>query len=259
MDIIFVFVALFGAIVGSFLNVVIVRLPRETESIVFPASHCPVCKGDIAWYDNLPIVSFLLLQGKCRHCRAPISLRYPLVECSMLLLAVGLYAKFSLSVAFAVYFVYVAALLAIFFIDAAHQIIPDSISLPGIVAGFLASFLTPYLTWQDSGIGILFGGGTLFLVAAGYYMLTKREGMGGGDIKLLAMIGAFQGWQAIPFVIFSSSLLGTFFGVWAMIRQKKGGKTVVPYGPFLVAGSFLFLYFREYIEGLMSMLFLPHA
>ena len=241
------FVALFGALVGSFLNVVIVRLPEEGGSVVFPASHCPICKKPIAWYDNIPLVSFLLLRGKCRQCGVRISWRYPLVEAAMALLALALYQHFGLTLLLPIYFLFCAALLVIIFIDLQHQIIPDVISLPGIVLGFGLSFVNPFVTWQDAGLGILFGGGSFYLVALVYYLLTKREGMGGGDIKLLAMIGAFLGWQSLPFVVFGSSLLGVVAGVWAMIEQRKGGKTVIPYGPFLAIAALLYLFFRQEI------------
>lgn len=241
------FVALFGALVGSFLNVVIVRLPEEGGSVVFPASHCPICKKAIAWYDNIPLVSFLLLRGKCRQCQARISRRYPLVEGAMALLALALYQHFGFTLLFPIYFLFCAALLVIIFIDLQHQIIPDVISLPGIVLGFALSFVNPFVTWQDAGLGIFFGGGSFYLVALVYYLFTKREGMGGGDIKLLGMIGAFLGWQSLPFVVFGSSLLGVVAGVWAMIEQRKGGKTVIPYGPFLAIAALLYLFFRQEI------------
>jgi len=243
-----ILVMLFGAVIGSFLNVVILRLPNPGESIVFPASHCPQCKIPIGWYDNIPIISFILLKRKCRHCGAPISWQYPLVELAMLLLSAALLQKYGLTLAFPIYFVFCAALLVIIFIDLRHQIIPDIISLPGIIIGFAVAFINPWVTWQESGLGLLLGGGALYLVAAGYYLLTKREGMGGGDIKLLAMIGAFLGWQCLPFVIFGSSLLGSVVGIGAMIHQKKGGKTVIPYGPFLSLAALLYLFFQVEIN-----------
>ena len=246
-DMLSIFVALFGAMVGSFLNVAIVRLPKEGGSVVFPASHCPACKKPIAWYDNIPLLSFLLLRGRCRQCQAPISWRYPLVEAAMALMSLALYQHFGLSLLFPIYFLFCAALIAVICIDFQHQIIPDVISLPGIVVGFGLSFVNPFVTWQDAGLGILFGGGSFYLVALVYYLLTKREGMGGGDIKLLAMIGAFLGWQSLPFVVFGSSVLGTVAGVWAMIEQRKGGKTVIPYGPFLAMAALLYLFFRQEI------------
>jgi len=241
------FAALFGALVGSFLNVVIVRLPEEGASVVFPASHCPACKNPISWHDNIPLLSFLLLRGRCRRCGARISWRYPLVEAAMAFLALALYQHFGLSMLYPIYFLFCAALIAIIFIDLQHQIIPDLISLPGIVIGFGLSFINPFVSWQDAGLGIVFGGGSFYLVALVYYLLTKREGMGGGDIKLLAMIGAFLGWQSLPFVVFGSSVLGTVVGVWAMVKQRKGGKTVIPYGPFLAIAALLYLFFRQEI------------
>ncbi len=251
------FLMTFGAIVGSFLNVVILRLPAEGESIIFPASRCPACMKHIPWHDNIPILSFILLKGRCRNCRTKISLQYPLVELAMALLSLALYWQFSLSSLYGIYFIFSAALLVIIFIDCRHQIIPDVISLPGIIIGLSVSFFNPLVTWQQSGLGLLLGGGTLYAVAGGYYLLTKREGMGGGDIKLLAMIGAFLGWQCLPFVIFGSSLLGTIIGLGAMIKQKKGGKTVIPYGPFLSIAALLYLFFQARIDLYLKILFLP--
>lgn len=247
MDLIFAII--FGALVGSFLNVVILRLPNAGESIVFPASHCPKCNENIRWYDNLPVISFLLLRGRCRYCQQSISWQYPLVELLMALLSGALFSSRGLGIEFFVYFVFCAALLAIIFIDLSHQIIPDLISLPGIVLGFAASFVLPGIGWQESALGLFFGGGIFYSIAVGYYLFTKRSGMGGGDIKLLAMIGAFLGWQALPFVIFCSALLGSVVGIGAMIQQGKGGKTVVPYGPFLAVASYLHIFFEHDIIG----------
>jgi len=242
---------IFGALVGSFLNVVILRLPNDSESIVFPASHCPDCKEPIAWYDNIPMFSFLFLLGKCRHCRQKISWQYPLVELLMAGLSYGLYLEFYISISYLIYFLFCAALLVIIFIDLYHQIIPDVISIPGVFIGFGLAFVNPYLSWQDAGLGIICGGGFFYAIAAGYYLFAKRAGMGGGDIKLLAMIGAFLGWQSLPFVVFSSALLGSIIGIGAMAQQKKGGKTVIPYGPFLAVGSYLYLFFQKEIYDIM--------
>jgi leader peptidase (prepilin peptidase)/N-methyltransferase len=248
VDPIFIFASfLFGAVVGSFLNVVILRLPTEGESIVFPPSRCPVCKTAIKWYDNIPIISFLFLQGKCRSCKTRISFQYPLVELCMALLSLALYTNSGLSFELFFYFLFLGALLAIIFIDIAHQIIPDKITLPGIVIGFAGSFVTTDVTWQQSGLGILLGGGILFAIAEGYYLLTKRDGMGGGDIKLLAMIGAFLGWQSLLFVVFASSLSGSLVGIAAMLKQGKGGQTRIPFGPFLALSAMFFLFFQKEI------------
>lgn len=245
--------AVLGALVGSFLNVVILRLPRADASIVFPSSHCPQCKQPLRWFDNIPIISYLILQGRCRACGTSISWQYPLVELTMTILAVALAVRFAFSFAFILYFLFFAALLVIIFIDFHHQIIPDRISLPGIVIGFAGSFFNDQVTWQQSGLGILLGGGILYAVAYGYYFLTRREGMGGGDIKLLAMIGAFLGWQSLLFVIFSSSVAGSVVGIAAMIKQKKGGQTRIPYGPFLALGAMTYLLFDRQISALWNM------
>jgi leader peptidase (prepilin peptidase)/N-methyltransferase len=245
--------AVFGAVVGSFLNVVILRLPNDNESIAFPGSHCPKCNQPLHWYDNIPLLSYVILRGRCRTCKEPISRQYPLVELSMAILAAVLFSKFALSFEMFFYFVFFAALLVIIFIDIRHQIIPDCISLPGILIGFAGSFFNEMVTWQQSGLGILLGGGVLYAVAYAYYAVTKREGMGGGDIKLLAMIGAFLGWQSLLYVIFSSSLVGSVIGIAAMFKQRKGGQTRIAYGPFLALGAISYLLFYPQIMDLWNM------
>jgi leader peptidase (prepilin peptidase)/N-methyltransferase len=174
----------------------------------------------------------------------------------MALLSVALFFKFYFTVALPIYYVFTAALLAIIVIDFYHKIIPDIISLPGIVIGFTCSFFNPVITWQQSAIGLLIGGGVLYALAAGYYLFTKREGMGGGDIKLLAMIGAFLGWQSLPFVVFGSSILGAMVGIGAMVKQKKGGKTMIPYGPFLSVAALLYMFYRELINYYLLLYFM---
>jgi leader peptidase (prepilin peptidase)/N-methyltransferase len=256
LTIIIVFSLIFGASVGSFLNVVILRLPEEGASIVFPGSRCPKCLHDLKWYDNVPVISFILLKKQCRYCGVPISWQYPLVELTMALLSLALLFKFGFTYGLPIYFAFTAALLAVIVIDFYHKIIPDVISLPGIVIGFACSFINPVITWQQSGIGLLVGGGSLYAVAAGYYLFTKREGMGGGDIKLLAMIGAFLGWQSLPFVVFGSSILGAVVGIGAMVKQKKGGKTMIPYGPFLSTAALLYMFYRELIDYYLILYFL---
>lgn len=244
---ILVFSALFGAIVGSFLNVVILRLPREDISIAFPASHCPKCGHPLAWYENIPVLSYIVQLGKCRHCTTSISLQYPVVELLMAILSAALVNKYGLSVTTAGYFLFTAALLAIIFIDIRLQIIPDLISLPGVVVGFLFSFVNPTVNWLDSLIGIVAGGGALYAVALVYFLWRKQEGMGGGDIKLLAMLGAFLGWQSLPFIIFASSVSGSIVGILAMTVQRKGGQTRIPFGPFLSLSGICYMFFSEKI------------
>jgi len=253
MDIIANFFSfLFGAVVGSFLNVVILRLPDSSQSIVFPGSHCPKCNTELHWYENIPILSYLFLRGKCRTCKINISAQYPLVEFCMGLLTLALFHTFGFSFPFGFYFLFLAALLVIIFIDIHHQIIPDVISLPGIVIGFAGSFVNPLVSWQESGLGILIGGGILYAIAFVYYLLTKRDGMGGGDIKLLAMIGAFLGWQSLLFVVFASSLSGSTVGIAAMIKQGRGGQTRIPFGPFLALSAMGYLFFQEQIIALWN-------
>ena len=239
--------AAFGAIVGSFLNVVILRLPEPGQSIVFPASHCPQCCSPLLWYENIPIFSYVFLRGRCGHCHNSISLQYPLVELLMAVITVALVYRFQLSLTTAGYFVFSAALLVIIFIDIRLQIIPDVISLPGIILGFLFSLVSDIVSWQNSLIGLLAGGGVLYAVALSYTLLRKIDGMGGGDIKLLAMIGAWLGWQSLPFVIFMSSTTGSIIGIIAMYSQKKGGQTRIPFGPFLSLAALVYVFYSREI------------
>lgn len=235
---------IFGALIGSFLNVCILRLPQE-ESIVTPGSHCPHCKKPITFYDNIPLVSYLVLKGKCRQCRGSISLQYPLIEGITALSSLLLIMKFGPSLSFLFYFSFVAALIVITVIDLYHQIIPDVISLPGIGVGLLASLMIPQITFFNSLIGILIGGGSLFLVATLYQWLFKREGMGGGDVKLLAMIGAFLGWKAVILTILLSSLIGSITGIIIMVSKGKDFKYAIPFGPFLSLGAVISLFYGE--------------
>lgn len=229
-----------GAVVGSFLNVCIYRIPAG-KSIVSPPSSCPQCGQRIRWYQNVPIFSYLFLLGRCAGCGQKISLRYPLIE----MLTGGLFVlvlySFGLSLATPAYCLFAAALVVITFIDLDHQIIPDVISLPGIVVGFACSFAVPWVGWLNSLLGILLGGGLLLAIAWGYQLLTKREGMGGGDIKLLALIGAFLGWQSIFPIIFLASLGGTAIGVPLMLLRRENARFALPFGPFLSFAAMIYL------------------
>jgi leader peptidase (prepilin peptidase) / N-methyltransferase len=237
---------IFGAIVGSFLNVCIFRLPKE-ESIVWPGSHCPQCKTPIKFYDNIPLASYMMLNGRCRYCHCAISFQYPLIEGITALTSLILFMKFGPSLSYLFYFLFVAALIVVTVIDLYHQIIPDVISLPGIGVGLLASLVLPQLTFFDSLKGLLLGGGSLFVVATLYQWLFKREGMGGGDVKLLAMIGAFLGWKAVILTILSGSLIGSIIGVSLMILKGKNFKYAIPFGPFLSLGAVISLFYGENI------------
>ncbi len=230
----------FGAVVGSFLNVCILRIPAGI-SIVSPPSSCPKCGRRIRWYENIPILGYLFLLGRCAGCKTLISPRYPLVEGLNGLLFVLILHSFGFSWATPVYFLLAAMLVVITFIDLDHQIIPDVISLPGILIGFGGSFLIPWISWSDSLLGILLGGGLLLAIAWGYEFITKREGMGGGDIKLLAMLGAFLGWKAIFPVVFMASLVGSLTGIPVMLFKKKNSQLPLPFGPFLALGAIIYL------------------
>jgi len=231
----------FGASVGSFLNVCIHRIPAG-RSVVSPPSSCPACGHRIRWHDNLPLLGWLFLRGRCRDCGAPIPVRYPLVEGICGILTVALFHRFGISFTFLSFWLLTMALVAVTFIDLDHQIIPDSITLPGIVVGFFSSFFLPWLSWKSSLLGILFGGGVLLAIAYGYELVTRKEGMGGGDVKLLAMMGAFLGWKAIPFILFASSLVGSVIGLILMKLTKSDGKLAIPFGPFLSLGAVIYLF-----------------
>jgi leader peptidase (prepilin peptidase)/N-methyltransferase len=238
--ILYLWVFFFGTCIGSFLNVCIYRIPSGL-SIVHPPSRCPQCGARIRWWQNFPIVSWVFLRGKCAVCKAKISVRYLLVEILTGLIFLKIFTMFAFHPATLVFWTFAAGLVTLTFIDLDHQIIPDVISLPGIILGFATVSLTP-LTWSNSLLGILLGGGSLWLIAIIYELLTKNEGMGGGDIKLLAMIGAFLGWKAILPVIFISSCLGTIVGVPLMLRQRASGKLAIPFGPFLSAAALIWFF-----------------
>jgi leader peptidase (prepilin peptidase) / N-methyltransferase len=238
--IIFFIVFVFGACIGSFLNVCIYRIPAA-RSIVRPRSSCPECNSTIRFYDNIPILSYLWLRGKCRDCGTEFSARYPVIEFITGLLACACFIKFGLSIEAAVYFCFIAALVVISFIDIDHQIVPDSISLPGIPVGLISSFILPSIHFKEALIGVFLGGGVLYFIAWGYQLITGKEGMGGGDIKLLAMIGAFIGWKGVLIVIFISSAAGAFIGIVLMLVANKTLKYAVPFGPFLSLGAVVYI------------------
>ncbi len=202
------FLFVIGAVVGSFLNVVIHRLPDPDLSIVRPRSRCPRCGATISWYDNIPILSFLILSGKCRECGGRISFRYPFVELLAGVLLVGLFLKFGPTLAVPLYFVFGSSLIACTFIDLDHLIIPNEISIPGIVVGIGVSFLGPDGYWKQSVLGVVVGGGGLFAITAAWALIRGKWAMGLGDVKLLAMIGAWLGWKSLLFVVLFSSLQG---------------------------------------------------
>jgi leader peptidase (prepilin peptidase)/N-methyltransferase len=232
---------IFGLVIGSFLNVCIHRLP-SSQSIAHPRSRCPQCGHLIRVYDNIPVLSYLILRGRCRDCGARISLRYPVVELLSGAFAAMAVARFGLGWQALLMYALIAAFLVITFIDLDHRIIPDVITLPGIPIGLAASFGPGMISPLESLVGILAGGGSLFLVAWGYQLVTQREGMGGGDIKLLAMIGAFIGWKGVLLTIFIASLTGTLAGMALIFRRRGDMKLAVPFGPFLAVGAIAYLF-----------------
>lgn len=236
-----------GLVWGSFFNVCIVRIPAE-RSVWSGRSHCPRCHALIPWHLNIPLISFLLLVGKCRNCKQPISIQYPLVELATALIYLWLYSQYGLGAKFFAYTLFLSILLVISVIDLYHQIIPDELSLGGLGLGFMASFLIRDVSWLDSLLGILLGGGSFFAVSYLYEKFAKREGLGGGDVKLLGMIGAWLGYQSILIVVILSSAMGAIVGIFLMAFNKKDLKTAIPFGPFLALAAVIYLFWGGQIQ-----------
>lgn len=235
-------VVTFGLVIGSFLNVVIARLP-EQRSLWMPGSTCPGCGNAIAWHDNIPLVSFAVLRGRCRACATPIPWRYPIVEAATAALFVLAWLVFGGDVRqFVVAVVFLAALVAITVIDLRHQIIPDAITLPGIVAGLVASLVTGRISWVESVGGALLGSGLFVAI-----IVLSRGGMGGGDLKLAAMLGTFLGWQALLVALFVAVMLGGISAVALVASRRLGRKDVIPFGPFLALGGAVALFWADAI------------
>jgi leader peptidase (prepilin peptidase)/N-methyltransferase len=245
-----------GATFGSFGNVIIYRLPKN-ESVVRPRSRCQKCAKPVAWYDNIPLISWLILRGKCRHCQAPFSFRYFVVELVMALCFVLTFHFVGWEWLLLEYLIFVFGLVVCSFIDLDHMILPDVFTLSGIVIGILGAALNPERSFWESLAGVIMGGGFLWMTAYLYFLFTKNEGMGGGDIKLVAWIGAVLGWQAIPFVIIISALSGTVIGLVMSRKQKKGLKAVIPYGPFLALGALFYIFGLQTLSQWYLSLFLP--
>jgi len=237
-----IFVFVIGACIGSFLNVCIYRLPQG-KSIVTPASRCPHCAHRIRAWDNVPLLSFLLLRGRCRYCGLPISGRYWLVELITALAALAVYETAGLTAAGLFQFFFLVALIVVVFIDMDHQIIPDLITLPGIVIFFSGAVLTGRLDWVSALLGIIVGGGILYLVALTYWLVKGVDGMGGGDIKLLAMIGAWCGVPGVIFTLLIGSVTGTLISVVIIIVYRQNLQYRLPFGPFLALGAIGYVFF----------------
>jgi leader peptidase (prepilin peptidase)/N-methyltransferase len=230
----------FGLIIGSFLNVVIARVP-ERRSLWMPGSTCPGCGNAIAWHDNIPLLSFLLLRGRCRACATPIPWRYPIVEAVTAALFAAAWLRFGGDLRqFIAAVVFLAALIAITVIDLRHQIIPDAITLPGVIAGFVATLATHHISWVNSVVGILVGSGLFVAV-----ILLSRGGMGGGDLKLGAMLGAFLGWQSLLVALFIAVMLGGLSAVALLAAGRVARRDAIPFGPFLAIGGAVALFWAD--------------
>lgn len=249
--VIMIFVFLLGTCIGSFLNVCIYRMGRE-ESVVKPSSHCPHCKKPIRWQDNIPLLSYILLKGRCRDCGQKISPRYFLVELLTGLFFVAIFNRFWVGIHTFAYFILVSGLIVATFVDFDFQIIPDEISIGGIVVGLILSFLFPYLQGvpthllglRQSVFGVLVGGGVLWILGCLGDFIFKKESMGGGDVKLLAMVGAFLGWKYALLSLPLASLVGAVIGVIIKIRTKE---SVIAFGPYLALGAVLSMFWGDKI------------
>lgn len=246
-----------GAIVGSFLNVVIHRYPRE-ESIAFPPSHCPHCNAPIRWFDNIPILSYIVLLARCRACKKPISPRYPLVELANGLFYLALFLRTGPTIGFVLIAAIVSMTIALIYIDAEIQILPDVIDLPGAALGVVCGALTlgvlfPDLTLAsslvDSLAGAALGAGIIIVITAAYWLVRRVEGMGQGDIKMMAMIGALLGWRAVPAVLFLASISGAIVAVPLAFRSDKGMQLALPFGVFLGFATLVVLFFGPTLAG----------
>jgi leader peptidase (prepilin peptidase) / N-methyltransferase len=238
---------LFGLCVGSFLNVCIHRLPRG-GSLLRPRSRCPGCEYELSWYDNIPVVSYAVLRGRCRKCGARISLRYPIVELLTAFVFLWHYFIFGLAALMVVRILFACALIVLFAIDLEHQILPNLITLPGIVAGLIFSLAFPPGV-LDALIGAVVGGGVLWLIGEAYYRYAGQEGMGGGDVKMLAMVGAFLGWKLVLVTLIVSSLAGSILGLLLIASRRGNMKQALPYGTFLAVGAlFASLYGERVVD-----------
>lgn len=244
------FVFIFGVVIGSFLNVCIYRIPLG-RSIIWPRSFCPFCEHTIRWFDNVPLVSFLFLRRKCRYCARPISWRYFIVELLIALSGMALLYYFSPGARFFVYWFFTCAVITITFIDIEHQEIPDVISIPGIFAGvvlmtaFRLDGSSAYgASFMNSVLGIIAGGGSMFLLGLFGELVFKKEALGGGDVKLMGMIGAFLGWKAVLLTFFLAPVLGVGVGIFMKIRFRR---EVIAYGPYLSLGALISLLYGNRI------------
>ncbi len=248
-------VASLGAVIGSFLNVCIYRLPRR-ESVAWPGSHCPHCSVPIQWHDNIPLLSYLILRGRCRHCRNPISWRYPVVEAVNATGYVALLWVFGPTWTTVAYAALFSALLVVAGTDLSHKMIPNMITFPGMVLGLVSAATVLPLGLAEGVLGLVVGGGVLWFVAWVSPYVFGKEGMGGGDIKLLGMIGAFLGWKPALMTIMLGSFLGSIIGVSLIAARIIKRDDYIPFGPFLVCGALVALFFGQpliaWYQGLLA-------
>ena len=230
-----VLLGLLGLVVGSFLNVCIYRLPRR-ESVNWPGSHCTSCNRSLSWYENVPVISWLVLRGRCRTCGERISVIYPIVELITGALFVAGYAIYGWTPLLAARLAFACAMVVLFAIDLRHHLLPNVITVPGIAVGFVLSLFLPP-GWKASLIGLIAGGGVLFAIAEGYYRLRGIEGLGMGDVKMLAMIGAFLGWKLMLVTLVLASFAGSVIGVGVIALGRGGMKAALPFGTFLAVGA----------------------
>ena len=246
-------IVLFGLAWGSFLNVVIYRLPRKLN-IIKPRSFCPSCKHKIPFYYNIPLLSFIILKGKCKYCGEKISFMYPLVELLTPLLLLSIYFKFSLSLFFFFSFIFVSALIVLAFIDYYHQILPNEITIPGALLFLGYSFLNPYINFGNSLLGMMVGGGILLLIYWIYFRIKKIEGLGLGDVKMMIMVGSFLGWLKTLFTLLLGSFVAALVGIFLIIFKEKDLKYSLPFGTFLSPSAFIALIWgSEIINAYLSL------
>ncbi len=224
-----------GLLVGSFLNVCIYRLPRR-ESLNWPGSHCTSCDRPLSWYENIPLVSWLVLRGRCRTCHTPISPVYPIVEALTGLVFLTAFELYALTPLLAVRLLFACAMIVLFVIDLQHRILPNVITVPGVVVGFAVSLWLPP-GWLSSSLGLLLGGGVLFSIGEVYYRTRGVEGMGMGDVKMLAMIGAFLGWPLMLLTLILATFSGAIVGLAMIVSGRGGAKAALPFGTFLAVGA----------------------
>ena len=241
-----ILIFILGLIVGSFSNVCIYRIPRN-ESMIYPASHCPKCRSSIKPIDNIPLLSYILLKGRCRNCGSRIPIQYPVVEFLTGIIYIFIFLIYGLTLQSLIYIILASAVIIIAFIDLNEQVIPEVISLPGMVIGLILSFFVPYISFINSALGIVIGGGIILVIRLAGSLIFKKESMGIGDIELAAMIGAFLGWRYIIISLFLGFFLGALAGILLVLSKIKSREDMIPFGPFIALGSFITFLWGEKI------------